>query len=67
MEYSAKISAKDLALYYVASGFYYWPKRISDPCTIVHGIYLTLVIFFLHLKLAQMLLEVVRNTEIKFQ
>ena len=32
----------------------------------VHGIYLILVTFFLHLKLTQMLQEVVRNTQLSF-
>ena len=36
------------------------------PLYYIHGIYLTLVRFFLHLKLAQMLLEVVSNTQLKF-
>ena len=50
-EYSAKVSVKDFPLYWVASGFYYSLKINYDPCTIVHGIYIILVRFFLHLKL----------------
>ena len=42
-------------------------KEFRPLYYIVHGIYLILVSFFLHLKLAQMLLEVVRNTQIKFR
>ena len=55
-EYSGKVSVKDLAEYLVASSFWYRPEINSDPCTIVHGIYLVLVRFFLYLKLTQMLL-----------
>ena len=61
VEYSAKGLVKDLAAYFVASSFLYPPKINSDPCTIVPGIYLILVRFFLLLKLTKMLLEVVRN------
>ena len=65
-ENSAKVSVKDFASFWIASGFSNMPKINSDPCTIVHGT-LILVRFFIFPKLPQMLTGVMRNTRLKFQ